>query len=201
MNYWQDETNRNNWTGATRKYENLQQQEDEVVGDLLYFIPDILVANHLLSPRNNMPSVSFLDVGGGDGRIGEALKKEAKNCPQPEIMYKNIDFQTGIDITQDWTKQGVPEKFDVVFSSLTLICLPEVELNAVVKQIYDRATKAIYLFEEQSISKLGCGVVTGSDKGYKYNHLWSKHFWPIAERRDSVVKPKNWERLFIVIGK
>lgn len=172
-NWWGDKNNFNNWLGKLKYKPDYKEQGKEVINDL----------------KSLCTSDSFLDVGGGDGRIG---------------LGTSIDISNGFDITKNWEKQGLTSTFEVVFTSLVLVTLPENEVDIVLTSMAKHSQRFIYLFEEIGRGPGSCGVQISPDNDYggKYAHDWETHvrrlfpnamiyFW------DSTTKPQNWVRIVI----
>ena len=150
MIWWSNETNFNNWVGKYRKYPIYERQAEEVRRDLKY-----------LRNMNDSQKPTFLDVGGGDGRIG---------------IGTVIDASKGDDITSKETWDKLP-MFDVCFTSLVLITLKEEEVDFVISQMKSHTKEFIYLFEERAAGPNGpaCGALIRDDFGNKYYHNLAQH--------------------------
>lgn len=109
--------------------------------------------------------VTFLDVGGYDGRIG---------------MGDVIDIHNGFDLTKDWQEQWnsdgrvLHEHYNIVFTSLTLICFPPEQVQHILREMRRVATDYVYIFEEQPIGYTPQQI--SAEYGGKWQYNWMDEF-------------------------
>lgn len=132
------------WFAKTKKYEVYQKQAEEVIEDI-----------------KNLGR-TYLDVGCGEGRLLEALRKEGKEVVGIDKMYNNLDL-----VKDPWPK----EKFEVVFTSLVAICFDEEQLNLIVNKMRESSSKYLYFYEEFR-PEFKCGQLV--DEG-KWSHRMIRH--------------------------
>lgn len=154
MNFWEEK--REFWRNKT-------------VGNQIYLKQAYEVRRDLRKIAAMVPhkDVSFLDVGGYDGRIG---------------VGDVIDFYNGFDLTKDWKSQwesidthshkprNLKEKYNVTFTSLTLIAFPPDQVQFILSQMKEITTDYIYLFEEDRIGD--ARVQVNTDYGGKWQYDW-----------------------------
>lgn len=166
-NIWKNEEYFMKWVGKLKHFPIYERQKQEVIKDLKAL------------------GKTFLDVGGGDGRIG---------------LGQVLDIQQGFDITKPWSEQGLGKdvKFDVVFTSLVLMCLDEEGVDNFIREAVRHATKAVYLYEEIPNFNRGCGQYKNPETKDKYNHLWTTHLKGFDFSREiAMSKPESWEKIII----
>lgn len=113
----------------------------------------------------HVQATNILDVGGYQGRMKQYL---------PEyLLYNNYDIVNDVDITQPWDEQtGGRIHFDIVFTSLTLLCFPTQEVEKILWEIYGHANKAVVIYEEKWNANLKNGTQINQDYGGKWSYNW-----------------------------
>src|SRR3990167_8859255 len=136
------------WFAKTKKYEVYKKQSKEVIDD----IKDL--------------GETFLDVGCGQGRILKILKKRKKRVMGLDWHYNEFDL-----LKDKWPNR----KFDVVFTSLVLICFNEADTNKIIDNMLKASSKYIYFYEEYYPDQI-CGndIDTGKWAHYPKEHLKTK---------------------------
>jgi len=134
----------NEWFAKTKKYDIYKKQKKEVVKDI------------------EKLGRTYLDVACGQGRILEALTKKEKEVEGLDINYNKVDI-----LEDAWPKK----KFDVVFTSLSIIVFNEKDVNEIIEKMSKQTKKYLYFFEELLPDKT-CGEQVGDQK---WAHDMTKH--------------------------
>lgn len=169
MNYWEEKPDFwKNKTDGDAIYEAQGRELGAVINDL----------------AKRLGAQSVLDVGGYTGRMRQYLA--------PGLHYFNYDIVNGIDITKPWDKKGEPRmKYDIVFTSLTLICFSPEDVEKIMWEIRGHATKAIVLFEEDWFGHPS--FVNGRKISEEYGGKWQHNWLPLLKAHDGNVKKRRSE--------
>lgn len=157
MTFWEEK--KDFWRNKTLGNQIYMKQAEEVRRDLKKI-------EKLVAARD----VTYLDVGGYDGRIG---------------VGDVIDIFNGFDITKDWKAQwnsldtttnkprNLQEKYNVVFTSLTLITLPPEQVQFILGEMKKVAKDYVYIFEEERMGGKSREQVN-TDYGGKWQYDWAE---------------------------
>lgn len=132
MNFWEDKNQF--WTNKLRDNDIYIRQKNEIAQD----ITEILSTNNWKT---------ILDVGGHKGELKEYLPKTYRQ------HYHYIDYQNGYDFLKPWEDQKIRKKYDIIITSLTLLCIDPQYLSNLLKEIYAHAQYAVYFYEESPRGK------------------------------------------------
>ncbi len=167
MNFWEEKPDF--WGNKTLDNAIYEQQGHEL-GD------------HINNLAIELKARSVLDVGGYKGRMRDHIKKT--------LTYFNYDLVNGVDITQPWERLGEQRmKYDIVFTSLVLLCFSPEDVEKIIWEMRGHALKAIVLFEEDwyGTPSFQHGRKISDEFGGKWQYNWLQ----ILKARDGNVHMKR----------
>lgn len=158
MNYWQEKNEF--WRNKTKDNEVYINAREEIGRDIAQ-----------LHELYNFEEI--IDFGGYHGELREYLPAG--------INYVNLDFETGIDFSQDIKEQLIKNKIELkgdrartlALTSLTLITLPPDVVDAVLKEMHNFA-KVRYFYEENTHIEYENGQKLNDNYGGKWNYVWGQ---------------------------
>ena len=178
MNYWEEKIFF--WKNKTDGNDIYKKQKNEVASDLKEIIK-----------REKIKRV--IDVGGYDGIVGTLLPDG--------IEYINLDIKHGVDITSEWNKQKTLEtlkkvKGTLIFTSLTLICIPPERMHELLREIR-KYGDTFYFYEEKfNPEKYRDGQQLSEEYGGKWIYDWKRLLaWGFWKTEESKVNP-SWIRIW-----
>lgn len=154
MNYW--EQNPSFW-------------ESKINGSTIYDVQGKELGDHINALATELGAKTVLDVGGYKSRMRQYIK--------PTLTYFNYDIINGMDITKPWERLGEPRiKYDILMTSLTLLCFSPEDVEHIMWEMKGHATKAIVLFEEDWHDRISFehGSKMNDDYGGKWQYNWLK---------------------------
>jgi hypothetical protein len=125
-----------NWDNEDRHMFFTHTKRYPVYSEQLQEIANILTS---IIAEDSINVSSVLDVGCGNFRFKGLF---------PHLEYTGIDLEYGQDIKSDWNKmKGLNPKYDLVFTSLTLMAFPQQEMEKILVQMFAHSDRYVFIYE------------------------------------------------------